>query len=357
MSGRRATSRHVNLKSLRERAAELFKEQAAILILANDPQRLSPDQISANVEHLNTLKTHKELQTIVDSLIDTIANLREVFEVKVSRAQLFSLMDWIQKTAVDTQMCYMPLGMLSEDIGSYSRLGLPPHARISIDPRCLGRDYPGGFEIRLLEASLFEDMCALFNECLASIKALPSSKSRGSIDWKRAAKKHAALARATVSAAFYFVEAFINCAAADHVYLNGKMLSEKDRALLTEWDETRKRSKFISTRDKLVQYPRIITGATFPPIDENNCPELDFFVTTAKDFRDAIVHASVSSDPGNDSPKKEHLFMGLKQSEVEKIVDAAIILAGKVGTAISGRPPAWLHQRDETGFFPDRVFE
>ena len=46
-----------------------------------------------------------------------------------------------------------------------------------------------------------------------------------------------------------------------------------------------------------------MTGVAFPPIDEKNGPELKYFVTTAKAFRDAIVHASVTFDPIENYPK------------------------------------------------------
>lgn len=127
--------------------------------------------------------------------------------------------------------------------------------------------------------------------------------------------------------------------------------------LLTEWDPSRNRSRFISTRDKLIQYPRILTGQEFPPLDENNCAELQFFVTVAKDFRDAIVHASASLDPKEDYPKKELLIAGIKHLEVAKIVDAAISLVRKIDMLVKGREPKWLHDREERGTFSDAVFE
>lgn len=228
---------------------------------------------------------------------------------------------------------------------------------MSIDPWCVGRDYPGGFEVRLLEASLFEDMCALYNQAHEAFATIPRSRRPGEMDLKIAKKQHASLMRATVSAAFYFVEGYINCLAADYVHTNGERISEKDRMDLTEWDSSKNRYRSVSTRDKLVKYPRIVTGATFPPIDESNCPELKYFVTTAKSFRDAIVHASASFDPVEDYPKKERIFVGLNQDEVAKIVDTVVALVERIETLVNGQPPRWLQRRDSRGVFPNTVFE
>jgi hypothetical protein len=329
----------------------------AILVLANRPERLSPRQISENLEAFSSIRSHKELRAWITKLRTAVEQLRQRFGVKISPEQTFALMSWIERNISAGQACYMPVGMLADTLAMYAEMKLPPHARVSLDPLCVGREYPGGFEIRLLEASLFEDMCSLFNESHKCFAAIPRARPAGALDQKIAAKKHAAMARATVSTAFYFVEAYINCLAADHVHTNGSRLSENDRALLTEWDPSKNRYRRLSTRDKLVKYPRIITASPFSPIDENNCPELQYFVTTAKYFRDAIVHASASFDPVEDYPKKESLFVGLKQDEAGKIVDTAVILVEKIETLVNGRPPKWLHRRGENGLFPDEVFE
>jgi len=79
-------------------------------------------------------------------------------------------------------------------------------------------------------------------------------------------------------------------------------------------------------------------------------------VTTAKYFRDAIVHASASFDPAEDYPKKESFFVGLKQKEVNTITDTAIALVERIETLVNGRPPKWLRHRGSDGIFPDEVF-
>ena len=212
--------------------------------------------------------------------------------------------------------------------------------------------------MRLLEASLFEDMCALFNSCRDADVQAPRELPVADMTRKIAVKRHAALKRATMSAAFYFVEGYINGLATSFMHGHGNTLDEKEKTLLTEWDASKSRYRSVSTRDKLVQYPRIITRSQFPPIDENNCPELAYFVTTAKDFRDAVVHASASLDPLKDYPRKETFFISLDQGDVEKIIDTAVGLVRRIEVLLHGEGLVWLKDRDPaTGYFPDSVFE
>ena len=104
---------------------------------------------------------------------------------------------------------------------------IPPHARISVDYLGIGIEYPGGFEVRLLDASLFEDMCALFNNCRRADLDCPRELPPGDIKRKIAAKYHAALKRATISSAFYFVEGYINCLASDFMHDHSDVLTTR----------------------------------------------------------------------------------------------------------------------------------
>ena len=344
-------------KALRAIATELFLEQAAIAVLVNSPERLAPDDVNANVKHIDSLKSTRELSDLISKLRHAVAEMRRNFGVRASRSELLGMIGWLERNTKHPQACYMPMGMISELLSHYDSLDFPPHARIAIDYLGIGRDYPGGFETRLLEASLFEDMCALFNLCKDAEAQIPSNLSIGSIARKVAAKRHAALKRATLSAAFYFIEGFMNCLAVDFVHKSGDSITDKDRAMLTEWDATKNRYRPVSTRDKLIQYPRIILRLQFPPLDENNCPELAYIVTVAKDFRDAIVHASASFDRLQGYPRKENLFGALGQHDVEVVVDNSISLVRRISDVVYGKNRNWLKNRGENGYFPEAVFE
>ena len=86
----------------------------------------------------------------------------------------------------------------------------------------------------------------------------------------------------------------------------------------------------ISFRDKAIKYPKIILGTEHPPLQESNCPELEFVLTKAKIFRDSIVHASPSFHISDFVPKKENILYELTIEDVEAIVDNTIELVKKI---------------------------
>ena len=230
-----------------------------------------------------------------------------------------------------------------------------PHCRVGIDVHGLGPDYPPFLELRLLEATFYEDMCSLFNA--ARISSIEREKRQVS---KSELKTSVALYRATLSAAFYFVECYLNGLATAHLLSGGTpSLKESDLGLLREWNYQAKRPKFVSTRDKLLQYPRILTGASHPPIQESNCPELALFVNKAKMFRDAIVHASPAPDISTSVPEKEQAIFSLRFEDIEQIVDTAIALVIKIESVVHGGTQGlpWLKQRYPRSPFPEEVFE
>jgi hypothetical protein len=252
---------------LRRQATLLFNEQCAIAILGNMPERMDSRERRENVEALSE-KTTGELRLVVTALRENTQQMRAALGVKLDQAALLALLDHLQNFTEGGCACYVPVWKISEWLSKYDTFGLDPHSRISIDPHCIGRDYPGGFELRQLEVTLFEDMASLFN--LAREKYIQTAAMREQAKVER--KRAVALYRAAVSAAFYFVECFMNELAADYVWRNRPRISAHDMAYLTEWDDQRQRARFVSTRDKLVIYPRIITGSQYPLLDEGNCP-------------------------------------------------------------------------------------
>jgi hypothetical protein len=252
------------LKDLRARAADLFRGQAGVAVLVNNPGRFSPQQIADNLETIKSMSDRKELRALLANLRSYVDSMRAEYGVKIKHDEITALLQRIHQSITCGQACYMPVAMLAEVFSYHSQLNLPPHARISLDPLCVARDYPGSFEVRILEASLYEDMCALFNLSQEHYATIPTTQPPGAMDRKLAAKRHLALMRATLSAAFYFVESFVNGLATNYLYNHAGAISEKDRMMLTEWDSSKRRYRFVTTRDKLIHYPRLVTGARFP---------------------------------------------------------------------------------------------
>ncbi|HSB14904.1 MAG TPA: hypothetical protein VLE22_10630, partial [Bryobacteraceae bacterium] len=147
---------------LLRKATALFNEQCAIAILANLPQRINSEDRRAHVAALATQPT-KQLREFAEMLRRNVEKMRDDLGIKLDQGKLLALMDDLQNSAPSDYACYIPVWRLSEWLSRYDSLGLDPHWRVSIDPHCIGKKYPGGWEIRALEATMFEDMAALFN--------------------------------------------------------------------------------------------------------------------------------------------------------------------------------------------------
>jgi len=230
---------------------------------------------------------------------------------------------------------------------------LAEHAIVIIDPR--GKIYdaaPGqGFAHRLLEQSLYEDMCVLFN----SAKRLADSDADSPL--KNAQEQ--AFCRSALTAAFNFVEAYLNGIAVDYLSAHHQTVSEGHRMELSEWDHVKQRSRFLSLKDKLVRYPRIVLGAKHPPLTEDNCQELKFIVQQAKLTRDAIVHPSPAPDPRTLDLAKYTAVDLANICETQLVVDNAVSLVRRLDMTIHGsdrRVSVWLHERDKDGYFSLGVF-
>lgn len=343
------------LDSRRITATHLCKERFVILVLANwlksDRQAMHEFELAAIQSATNTRVLDKQIATITKA----VAELRSQLGVKLSQQELIELGDHIMRSTKNIHMCFVPYVQLAKWLSLYDSLNLQPHCRVGIDVHGLGPDYPEFLELRLLEATFYEDMCALFNAARESdIQRQKRQLAKPEL------KASVAIYRATLSATFYFVECYLNSLATGYLLAKGSAsLKEGDLEFLTEWNYAAKRPKFVSTRDKLLQYPRILTGAPHPPLQESNCHELKLFVNKAKVLRDAIVHASPAPDLHTSVPEKEHAIFSLRFEDVEEIVDAAIVLVHKIEAAVFGdtkRIP-WLKERQPKSPFPDDVFE
>lgn len=171
-----------------------------------------------------------------------------------------------QARAVPGKDFLLPKFLIKEYFLSYGKVFpgfdvLPEHASIGFHDGT-GRKSVGEIEVYLLEAKLYEDMCGLFNlakEIAGKVDAHKQGKS------KTDSKKLEACCRATATSAFYFVESYLNGLAYDHYVTHMKSLDVKSNQILTEWDIQKNCPCYLSLREKILQYPRIILGSTHPP--------------------------------------------------------------------------------------------
>jgi len=158
---------------------------------------------------------------------------------------------------------------------------LPPHGRVGID---VGGRSSSAEEIKsfILEASLFEDMAALWNSALLATQTEGPDTSVADV------KRAAALRRATAKAAFNLLEGYLNGLAVDVQLI--LPISSREKTLLQEWDEARNHPVRLSLRDKILQYAKLAARAQHPPVQESNSTSMQFVLAMEAAVRHALIH-------------------------------------------------------------------
>ena len=345
---------------LRNKTLELLREWKALAFLTRP---ITPIDVAtmARAEEVIAQASGPTLLEGYEFYQRQVAGLRQQYGATVSREDLLAALSHIE-AAPPGKTTYVPYWILRRWFRSYRDLlatvsHIPCHAFIGVDNT--GQTYAqrsSGFEVRLIEASLFEDMCALFN------LAAKSHARRTGVESTKERKERSSLQRATIVAAFNTIEAYLNGIAFDFLELNEGPLHRSDESLLREWDAARQRPRYLSLRDKLLQYPKIIVGAEHPPIHDDNCSELKFVVESAKQFRDAIVHPSPAPHALTGDLDKEVAVHNVDFETVTRIVDTTIALIRKVDRIVYGsnsdeRLNNWLRDRSPDGTFADTVFD
>jgi hypothetical protein len=335
-------------------------------------QRREFDQQLAHVPDL----TNRELDAVTVSLEEALKSVTEDLQPTKPLAFYVRQVDAATKALPQDAYLYVPVWRLKTFFRRIHLVlvgidKLPEHTSLLIDVHGnTPRGKPG--EVRIIEAALFEDMCALFNRAWHLIEPSKSPTAKASV-----IKESAAMRRGSVLAAFYLLEAYLNSIAFDHLVHRGKELSEKDLERITEWDEKKGGQRLVSFRDKLLHYPRIILGLDAPPIQENNCAEAAYLLQEAKSFRDAVVHANPRPTRETLEPEKEIRFWRIgsstpiqyvaedsspqdeEPSDWVRSVDSAIALIRRIEVLIHGSQERlfWIQDRTEAGFFDESVFE
>ena len=346
---------NVNLNKLRGKARRLQRECEAIYTLINAMTVDLKKQIDLAKERIAQLKK-SELQSYINKTKQEINKLRSHLGVKVPNSVLVELLTMAEGTTKGT-LIWLPKYGIKNLFAYYERAfpgfeTFPEHICIGVDAGTLRRQQ-GPVELSLLEAILFEDMYALFN-----LSKEHHTKLDRLNDSKRLFKTSYALCLATITSAFYFVEAYLNGIAFDYYIANEAKLDDQTKMILTEWNPTMNRPRYLTLRDKALQYPRIILGSINPPLQESNCPELAFIIGRATFLRNAVVHASPKLNLETFVIEKQQVLSNIDFGEVERIVDNAATLVRKLETAVRGDDKRlfWLHERGPDGFFPEAVF-
>jgi hypothetical protein len=344
---------HTAVEQLRKEAQRLYLVHEAIEMLLGMVTIESRKGLEKSREAINDTNKRR-LRDIIAELRERIKEDKEKHGIKVSNTELLNLLN--QANAQKGNNLLLPKYYLAKLVLNFHLLmpkfkEFPEHLKIAIDPG-IYRTKEGNFELFLVEGIMFEDMCVLFN--LAK-----EYNTKNNIETpKRIFKTGQAFLRSAVTTAYYLVEAYLNGIAFDHYIKNKDGLDEESKTLLTEWDYRTNRPRYISLKDKLVKYPRIILGVQHSPLQPNNCPEMEFIMGRAKIIRDSIVHSSPAIDSEAIEIPKEKEFFQLNFNDMEEIVDKSISLIRKMEIAIFGNVKRlfWLYERGKDGFFPDDVF-
>jgi hypothetical protein len=334
----------------RQKAKLLFREYEAILVLINQMTTVRRLEYVKKIEMIEYLEK-KELREFSKNVNSEILYLRNYYGAKVPNSVMVGVLEKIE-SGIENRIWYISKFKLKEIFKNYHKImldfdKLPEHSKIAVDIGIF--EGKKKVEYFILEAAIFEDMCSIFN--LLKERLIKNNK----IEIISDKKKNIALMRTVVLTAFNFVEAFLNGIASDYFFSNFHNLDDKTRIILTEWDHIQGKPRYLSLRDKVLKYLRIVCKSSFPPLQESNCDELAFIIEKAKAIRDSIVHPSSIHGLGF---KEEEIFK-LEIGEVEKIIDTSIKLVNRIEVLIYGNNNdriRWIYERDKNGFFPEEVF-
>lgn len=342
---------------LRDKANALLRECMATSWIVSPPD---PDEISRLAWYKETIQsaTRKELHLIIKQIEVKIKEIRSAYKIKAPPSVLLNILQMMENAPPEKSVLiplYAWRSLFKSD--AYPITGMdvwPLHARIALDASGLVYAESRHPEVHLLEAVMFEDMAALFN--LAKQEYVTTSTGG---QGKCLIKRRNALCRAAIMAAIYFVESYLNGLAADYVIYNEPDLENSTKSLLLDWDYDRNRPRYLSLRDKLLQYQRILLKVEHAPLQETNCPEMAIVIKAAKLVRDAVAHPSPTLDLKTVDIEKERVILCLDFETMQAVVDAAVSLVLQIEEAVQGDRERlfWIHGRDSSGLFPDIAFE
>jgi hypothetical protein len=342
---------------LRDQLSKLIDEYEAMLVLLAKVDLSVKEKLQTERDML-PLANKRQLQVGIQKFSATINRIRRATGATQPIGRYTSILS--RSPYLEGRVRSIPAYLALVFFSKYPRVAealeryeLPAHAMIELD--CSDQYHRSEvYEYRLPEAMLFEDMCCFWNESCTLNEAASRPDSK-----KYELKRLIAFHRAAVSSAFYMVEAFCNGIALEVVLSRRDELSEREFQMVTEWDTKNSRPKYITMRDKIIHYPRLLMAAASPLIQENNSPELSYFLSSAKQLRDAIVHANPAPDYETfELPDKTRMLESLDHEECAKVVDCAIAVIDQIGTVTGRRKAAfWLQNRLEDGPFDSSVFD
>jgi len=345
-----------------------YREYWSIIVITTGFSLPTRRKLESTIARLDQL-SESELSFLFPNIKAELSKLRLLYGVKVpletlepiakrngvfSHPKLAKFKDPIPREF--TKLLFLRKSLLSQMFENYHLAlpifpYLPPHALISID--VLGVNNSKTIEVYMLEASLFEDMATLWN---ATSEYYSETSNSETFD-KKKFKRLLALNRATAKAAFNFLEGYINGLAYD--VLLTQETSNKEKEILSEWDNETQRQKPQSLRQKLLRYPRIACQLDYDPIDENRYDEMSRILKFEQQVRHSLIHPSPRSSRTEDDIERELEFRSLSIETVGKLCDDVIELVFTINKILQGKfgdVEHWLYRRGDQGKFDENIF-
>jgi len=168
-----------------------------------------------------------------------------------------------------------------------------------------------------------------------------------------------ALCRSTVTAAVYFVEAYLNGLAYDYLTENSGTLDEEKKGILSDFDFSKNRPRYLSLRDKALKYQQIILQKMHAPLQPSNFLPLKRLLEISESFRNPLAHPASHPNPSTGSPDKEVAIYTVNINTACDAVDNAIELVLRFETLIhrDSKRIKWLLKRGEKGKFSQEAFD
>lgn len=328
---------------LRKKALRLLREDQALGFIISPPDQDGLVAIKRNKEKIEGANK-AQLQSYIQNVSSHIRQRRTEYGVRASGEQLIAFLE--KAEAAPPGQVYLPtVSEIREFFEDYTRVWpdskhMPAHARLFFDPN--GRGSFGN--VRILEATIYEDMAALWN--------LLHDKKGLNLDdcTPKERKTFYALCRSTVTASIYFVEAYLNGLAFDYLTGNTNSLTEEEKGILSDFDFSKNRSRYLSLREKSLKYQRIILQKEHAPLQPNNFQPLKRLLEISESIRSHLAHPA---------PNKEPAIYWVKFETANDAVDSAIATVIRLETLIRGdllRMP-WLLQRSDGGEFSEKAFD
>jgi hypothetical protein len=214
----------------------------------NPEARRELDDLIQNSKKLK----RRELQSYYDHYRALLSNLKRKFGAK-ARLGLYDEITSLPGRS--DQVLFVPKYFIEQELfDHYDRVcplfgTMPPHTRIGVDVNGVHGSEPE-VEWMLLEATLFEDMAFLWNSLLDCRLDSANRLSR---------KRVGMLERATARQAYHLLEGYLNGIAQDILVTFQGSLTSKQRTMLSEWDAIAGKPRFMRLRDKILQYPSVVS--------------------------------------------------------------------------------------------------